>query len=536
VTVLEHRDEWITEDVGDTVGESMGRWLLLCSAICVGLRLPFLNVPLGVDEGGDSFVARTWDTTHGSMYGGSWLDRPPLLVVLYKVGVLGGDIGVRLLGMAAAILLVAGTMAIAHRISGPRAARFTGLITAVMTSSMVLGAVFTNNELLAAVPVTYSVVALVWARDSDRAERWLFLAGFLASCAFLVKQSFVDGLVAGGVFLLVSWAIRTRSGFRSAWVAWWAAGVLTPVAATLAWFELFSVGIRPFLYAMIGFRIDSLAEQARSELSASYMLVHLGIPTLIASGCLLAIPWAASWLRDRRTDPQLALPLAGWLVVGFLGITGGGHYFPHYFIQPVAALAVLSGCALAVTGRRFLAAATAATFALLAVGNVAAGSTLKNIDPPQQRTLAVSSYLRAKAHPDDSLYVMYARANLLYYARMHAPYPYAWSMMVRTVPDAEVRLREMLRSPESRPTWIVAWHEPTAFGLDRSGQTRRLIQRHYVPAVRICGKSILIRKDQAGRSLRSEDHVVTCPTLGAPQEPGPSSTWIPPNSAEFLWQ
>jgi hypothetical protein len=384
--------------------------------------------------------------------------------------------------------------------------------------------------------VTYSVVALVWARDSDRAERWLFLAGFLSSCAFLVKQSFVDGLVAGAVFLVVSWAIRTRSDFRASWVAWWAAGVLTPVLATLAWFELFSVGIRPFLYAMIGFRIDSLAEQGRSELSASYMLVHLGIPTLIASGCLLAVPWAASWLRDRRTDPQLALPLAAWLAAGFVGITGGGHYFPHYFIQPVAALAVLSGCALAVTGRRFLAAATAATFVFLAVGNVAAGSTLKSIDPPQQRTLAVSSYLRANAHPDDTLYVMYARANLLYYARMHTPYPYAWSMMVRTVPDAELRLHEMLQSPQSRPTWIVEWHEPTAFGLDRSGETRRLIEKNYVPAEHICGKSILIRRDQADRSLRNEDHVVTCPTLGTPQDPGHTSTWIPPNSAEFLWQ
>lgn len=536
MTVLDHRSEDVTGDVADARPGSMRRWLLLCSAISVGLRLPFINVPLGVDEGGDSFVARTWDTTQGSMYGGSWLDRPPLLVMLYKVGVLGGDLGVRLLGMAAAILLVAGTMAIAHRIGGPRAARYTGLITAVMTSSMVLGAVFTNNELLAAVPVTWSVVALVRARDSDRAERWLFLAGFLSSCAFLVKQSFVDGLVAGGAFLFVSWAVRTRSEFRTAWVAWWAAGVLTPVVATLAWFELFSVGIRPFLYAIIGFRIDSLAEQARSELSASYMLVRLGIPTLIASGCLLAIPWAASWLRNRRTDPQLTVPLAAWLIVGFLGITGGGHYFPHYFIQPVAALAVLSGCALAVTGRRFLAAATAATFGFLAVGNVAAGSTLKSIDPPQQRTLAVSSYLRAKAQPDDTLYVMYARANLLYYARMQTPYPYAWSMMVRTLPGAELRLHEMLRSPASRPTWIVEWHEPTAFGLDQSGETRRLLRQYYLPAEHICGKEILIRKDQADRSLRSEDHVVPCPTLGTPQEQGPSTTWIPPNSAEFLWQ
>jgi hypothetical protein len=534
VTVLGQREPIFT-GVERRVGGSMGRWLLLCSAICAGLRMPFFTVPLGVDEGGDSFIASAWNTTQGSMYGGSWLDRPPLLVLLYKVGGLGGDLGVRLLGMVAAILLVAGTMTIAYRISGPRAARFTGLITAIMTSSMLLGAVFTNNELLATVPVTYSVVALVMARDSDRAELWLFLAGFLASCAFLVKQSFVDVLVAGAVFLFVSWRVRTRSGFRGAWVGWWVAGVVTPLLATLAWFQLFSVGIRPFLYAIVGFRVDSLAEQGRSELSPSYMLVHLGLPVLIASGCLVLIPWAVSWLLDRDTDPQLALPLAVWLVIGCIGIVGGGHYYPHYFIQPVPALAVLSGCALAFTTRRVLSAATVGLLIVLAIGNVAAGATLKSANPPQQRTLAISSYLRANAHTDDSLYVMYARANLLHYAKMPTPYPYAWSMMVRTIPDAESRLRDVLRSPESRPTWIVEWHTPSAFGLDRSGETAALIQRSYVLVDRICGVPVLIRKDQADRSL-SRKTPDTCARPDATRVPRPSSTWIPSGSAEFVWQ
>ena len=510
--------------------------MLLCVAVCVALRLPFMNVPLGVDEGGDSFVARAWGTSEGSMYGGSWLDRPPLLVLLYKIGVLGGDLGVRLLGMVAAIALVVGTMAIARRIGAPRAALFTGLITAVTTSSMLLGAVFTNNELLAAVPVTYAILALIRAREDDRAGLWLFLAGFLASCALLVKQSFVDALVAGAVFLVVSWVVRARSGFNATWVAWWVAGALAPVMAALAWIQVFSVGIRPFLYALVGFRIDSLGVQGRTELSASYMLVHLGLPTLVASGSLVAIPWAVSWLLDRRIEPQLALPLAAWLVVGFLGITGGGHYYPHYFVQPVPALAVLCGCALAVTSRRFLAAATGAMFLLLAVGNVAAGSVLKSVEPPQQRTLAVSSYLRANAQPDDSLYVMYARANLLYYAGMPTPYPYAWSMMVRSVPGAEVRLRELLSSPDSRPTWIVEWHDTTAFGLDRSGATRDVIDDHYVRADEICGMPILIRKDHADRFLH---RAIQRPCAGPdhPMDVGrPTNSWIPLNAGEFIWQ
>lgn len=535
MTVLTEARDGFNARIVEPIKGSMFRWILYCSALCVALRLPFINVPLNIDEGGDSFVARAWGSTQGSLYGGSWLDRPPLLVVLYKIGALGGDLGVRLLGMAAAILLVAGTMLIANNISGLRAARITGLIMAIMSSSVVLGAVFTSNEILATVPVTYSILALLHARESDRARWWLFQAGFLASCALLIKQSFADVLVAGAVFLFVSWAVRDRSRFTFAWIPWWIAGVATPLIATLAWFHFYSVGIRQFLYAVIGFRIDSLADQATSAPSASYMFIHLGLPIIIASGCLIPLPWAVSGLLKRRTDPQVSLTLATWLVVGILGIAGGGNYFPHYFIQPLAALAVLSGCAIAASRRRYLGAATAGMFVIIAIANIVVGVSLVKVDPPQQRTLAVSKYLRANAHPDDSLYVMYARANLLYYTDMKSPYPYAWHMMVRAVPKAQTDLRALLKSPSKRPTWIVVWQGPTDFGLDKSGQTRQLIQDHYVQTDQICGKAILIRKDQAYRPFHA-DRPKECAVLDTPRKLGPSETRDPSDSAEYLWQ
>ncbi|CAN5214699.1 hypothetical protein BH09ACT10_BH09ACT10_17530 [soil metagenome] len=514
---------------------SLLKWFLLCAGVCVVLRLPFIRVPLGIDEGGDAFVAKAWETTQGSMYGSSWLDRSPLLVLIYKLGVLGGDLGVRLLGVGAAILLVIATMDIAFQVSGARAARITGLITAVMTSSVILGAVFTNNELLATVPVAFSIGAVVRARTSAHARWWLFAAGILASCALLIKQSFIDGLTACAVFLLVSWVVRARSGFRWSWVGSWVGGVLVPMGVTLAWFELYSVGVKPFFYAIAGFRIDALSLQHQAQQSAGYMLMHLGLPIVIASGCLLLVPWAGSWLLRRRADPQVAYTLAAWLVAGFIGIVGGGNFYPHYFIQPLAALAVLSGCALALSRRRLLVIVTGALIFVLAVGNVAVGTTLAHVDPPQQRTLAVSDYLRANSHPDDTLYVMYARANLLYYAGMPTPYKYSWSMMVRTVPDAEQELRTLLKSPTERPTWIVEWQEPTLFGMDASGETRQLIASHYTAAARVCDKLIMIRKDQASRPLHGVPEG-KCASLDLPLNLGPSVERNPRDSAEYLWQ
>ncbi|QGG41407.1 ArnT family glycosyltransferase [Aeromicrobium yanjiei] len=531
MTVLDERVEVPTPRTRD----SLIRWWLLCAGVVVLLRTPFINVPLGIDEGGGSFVARAWGSTDGSMYGGSWLDRPPLLVLVYKIGVLGGDLGVRLVGMVAAVLLVAGTMAIAQRISGARAARIAGILTAVMTSSVVLGAVFTDNELIASVPATYSILALMRARDAVVPHRWLFVSGALATCALLVKQSFAEVLVAGAVFLLVSGVTRARSDFRWSWLGWWLGGVATPVLVTFAWFEAYSVGVRGFVYAAAGFRLDSIAEITGAPQGAGFMLVRLGLPILIVSGCVFLVPWSVAWLVRRRADPQLVLPLTAWLALGFLAVAGGGNYYPHYFIQPVAALAVLSGCALAVTGRRILASATAALVLVLAVGNVAVGTTLQTVNPPQQRTLAVADYLQSNARPDDTLYVLYARANLLYYADMTTPYPYSWTQMVRTVPNAEERLRDMLRSTSRRPTWIVEWQEATIFGMDASGETRRLIAKHYVGVDEICGKQVLIRRDEAARTLRKSSHG-ECATLDLPRHLGPSESRTPEDSADYLWQ
>ena len=145
-----------------------------------------------------------------------------------------------------------------------------------------------------------------------------------------------------------------------------------------------------------------------------------------------------------------------------------------------------------------------------------------------------SGYRLMGRTPDDRLYVMYARANLLYYADMESSSPYAWSTMMQAVPQAEAQLRRVLRSDADRPTWVVVWQPATSFGLDRSGETRRLLARHYRRAAVICGKSVLIRKDDARRLARPAAQ--QCPRLEVPDGLGPDASRSPADSAEFIWQ
>ena len=64
-----------------------------CVLLALLLRAPYLSMPLGRDEGGLAYIAQHWSSGHGSLYGAYWVDRPPLLLVLFKLAVLGGQTG-----------------------------------------------------------------------------------------------------------------------------------------------------------------------------------------------------------------------------------------------------------------------------------------------------------------------------------------------------------------------------------------------------------------------------------------------------------
>ena len=74
--------------------------VLLLAALSVIARVPSMFRPLSPDEGGFLMVAAQW-AKGTSLYGDYWVDRPPLLIMLFQLAHLaGGPIGLRLLGAA----------------------------------------------------------------------------------------------------------------------------------------------------------------------------------------------------------------------------------------------------------------------------------------------------------------------------------------------------------------------------------------------------------------------------------------------------
>ena len=327
-------------------GERRRTHLVLAAALLatVGLRLLYLGFPLGIDEGGVAFIAKAWGTGHGSLYGAYWLDRPPLLVALYKLAVLGGPTGIRVLGIVAALALVAATTVVTRAVAGERAARDRGRaerrageLDRARVGLHALGAARRRAGVA-------SIGCLVAAHRRGQA-RWLVGAGLLAVAAALIKQSFLDAGFAGAVFLIASSAARAGRG--CGWAAAYAAGALIPLAGVAVW-----LARRP--------RLPRRASSTRCSASASTRWTcwrrrtsrstsacrACGSPAW-APACSSCSSIALRGLAALRGDRVLAVTLAAWLGAGAVGVLGGGSYWPHYLIELVAPASLLTGAALA---------------------------------------------------------------------------------------------------------------------------------------------------------------------------------------------
>jgi hypothetical protein len=464
-------------------------WIVIGMALALAIRTAWLDAALGRDEGGIAFIAQSWNHAGAFAYGNYFLDRPPLLLGVFKVAVAaGGATGIRILGAICAAAAVAIITLLATRLSGPRAAPWAALIGAILVSSLALEAVFTPSELIAIVPSAASVLMLVWAIDSEDGGLWKWAAAaVLAACALLVKQSFFDALAAG----LVAVAMRRSLARAGAYLG----GLAAVALALFVWQQVSGTPAHGLWYSIVGFRLDA-AHRLTGGGTLGTRLGRLGAP-LVDSGLAVALALAVIGIAMLGRHRVL---LAAWLVAGAIGVLGGGSYWAHYLIELVPVAAVGSA---ALLSKRTAPALLALGLVLLPAARFMVGPIrLDDGDTLQRTAVAVGRYVHDRAELGQTDYVLYARADVLYYSGLPNPYPYNWSLMLRAAPHAIPRLRALLASSQ-RPTWVVEWQAPPAFGLDKGGATGRLIARHYTRVARVCGHPLLLARGARARPAPS---------------------------------
>jgi len=466
------------------------------SALLTGvLHLLFLAGDLQPDEGGYLVVARHWQTAGPLLYGDAWVDRPPGLLVLFGLAGDLGPHGVRLLATGVAMLLVLAAGWGGWAAGGGRAARWSTVSAAALAASPLLGAYELDGELLAAPLVMVSVAGVLHATRVDSAWQTRMLlavvSGAGATYAVLVKQNFVDGLAFAGVLLAVHWlraSVPRRDVLRIAGA--FALGAGAVVAALLFWAHQ-NDRLAQLWYAMYGFRVDALGVLDTGPLTAPELRL-LGLLGLGVAGGVLYLGAGALALlrRDVARGRPVPTALAATSCVEAMGVSLGASYWPHYLVQLVPMVALGCGLVAARSGVGSLRLRGLVTLA--AATTLVAAPVVAGVDAVQGNDATrVGEWLAASARPQDTAVVTYSHPNVLEASGLTSPYPYLWSLPVRTLDPDLSRLRRLLAGPDA-PTWLVRWDRFDDWGLGASGRLAATVARHYRRFDRVCGHAVWV--------------------------------------------
>ncbi len=471
---------------------SSRRFVLLIAVVVAVVRTSRVSGPLFSDEAGYLLVARGLRAGGPNLYGHYFVDRPPLLIALYRVAALTGwPQSIRVLALASAVGLVLAAGWAAHQVAGDRGARWAALAAGALVTTPLLLAREADGEIFAAPLVMLAIaLALLAVR---RAGRGPFLpavgAGVSAGLAVMVKQNFVDGAVFATVLLaaaVLQHRLTRRQALGVAGGGLVGGGlVLAGTAAFVVWSR---VGISVAWTAVFGSRsaaLDVIEDHSlHAPLLRAVELVGLAVVTGLLP--LLAV-LLLHVVRFRRRGAPVAWAVGVTVLVELSSIAMGGSYWAHYLLQLVPTLALAAGLWApgSVPVRQAVAFVVASSVAASTVLLVS-GAT------PGQRAQDVGAWLRRSGRPGDTATVLFGNADAQLTSGMASPYDELWTLPMRTFDPHLARLRAVLRGNHP-PTWVVATGGLDPWHIDARDRLRHELESRYRLVAHACGARVYLR-------------------------------------------
>lgn len=461
------------------------RALALCVAVMLLLRAPFLFRPVEADEGGFLMVADQWHGGGSSLYGDQWVDRPPLLLLIFKLAALlsGSSLVVHLFAAAVNAQLVASAWWVGRIINGNRGAVAGAVVAAVAGANISIGGLALTGELIAGSFVMTSCALILQAKYRTEKQRTALLlalaAGVVAAMAFLVKQNFIDA----GLFAYALLALKPRETWRL--MVSFGVGVAIPLCVGAAWaLGEGGPGLLRLWNAM--FRFRRRAFDIVTDASSKAPLIRLDwlVLLFVVSG-MLFLSWQLV-VACRRVEHHRSLRIAVFVmwVYGVAGILLGASWWRHYLIALIPALAMGTALATKREARRLRTHYAATLAAVASVVATVVGIAMLAIGwVPNDDEQQVAAYLRDASDPGDGVFVAYGAPDVIWKARLDAPYRYSWSLPMRGRDPHLHLLVQTLRGPDA-PTWLVEIGEFNWWGIDTADfQAVRAERYHRVATV-----------------------------------------------------
>jgi 4-amino-4-deoxy-L-arabinose transferase-like glycosyltransferase len=467
---------------------------LILGGLTVLLRLPLLNAPLTVDEGGYGYVARMW-SRGVPLYRVAWVDRPQGLLLVFRAAfAVFGDSERTIRGLAA--LFAAGTVVvvaeIARRITkSPVAGFVAGFLYAMLSATPQFEGYTANGELLSALPTATCIllfIVAVQATSSRRRRAFLFATGLVGASALLVKQSAYDALVVTALALIMnSWQQHKRPNRAAVFDAlWFGLGALLPLGAaavhgaTLGWSD--------WWFAVAGYRFS--VENVTSGTMADRIARYQRSFRLVQPHYVPMVGFAAIGLVGiRRRNLLTTIPIL-WFIVSLSAFLLGGLFHTHYYMGLVPSIAVSGALGMHALWDRWRIPVLIPALVGLALFVPSAQYSLRALTKPtpDQRSLysafdsrlppnrAVAKWLDEHTQKNEPFYALYANAALYYVADRPAPLKFLWERGVARIPGALDELASLLNSPQA-PRFIVRETSPTA--IPGGSRIAEILERRY---------------------------------------------------------
>ncbi len=463
-------------------------WVVAIAAgAAVALRLPLLTRPAGPDEAGFLLVGQQW-RPGASLYGSYWVDRPPVLITLFRLADrLGGLVALRLLGCVAVVLAIAGVWVSGRMVGGARAGVWSAVVAAGLLSSTLMGSFEVNGELLAA-PATAWGVALALRSLARRpgVVCWAAMgAGACGATALLIKQNMAEVLV----FAVAVWVLASRHGRgdRAALRRRLVSGLLGAVAAVglvAAWALWHGTSPGGVFYAMYPFRLQAarslLAESRASTIGRFGMLLL----RLAVSGTPVLVWLLVRAVRRRRLRGPVPVALIILLAFSTASILAGGGYWSHYLVELAVPMSLAAGM-LAIAEYRIAQRVTAAVVAIGVVSVVVSA-----VGPVRSPGQTVGLAVARSARPGDSIVSLFGSADIVRASGLAAPYPYLWALPAATL-DHEMHVLDSTLRGRTPPTWVVLRDQGTYRRL--TSEVRGVLRTAYMPVAEVCGRVVYLR-------------------------------------------